>query len=113
MHKKSPPEQATACPLFAEWKLTDAAREFSTTMGIPRCLPRCRNSPCPTLSSPDRQCPPIFLLPSPAADASAGGHRFFFGLEAVAGTSSSSLPPSPRLSDTSPPSKNAASRSAP
>lgn len=38
MHQKLP-EHAHACPLFAEWKLTDATREFKTTLGLPETNP--------------------------------------------------------------------------
>ena len=33
------PEHTHACPLFAEWKLMDAAHEFKTTLGIPDIAP--------------------------------------------------------------------------
>ena len=38
MHKNTP-EHAHACPLFAEWKLTDAANEFKTTLGLSETKP--------------------------------------------------------------------------
>lgn len=36
---EKPPEKTTACPLFAEWKLQDAVREFGETMQTADTIP--------------------------------------------------------------------------
>ena len=96
MHQK-PPEQATACPLFAEWKLKDAAREFRETMGIPDTCPVIR-IPLPdsltdaitaditnTNTITTQKDGPQFLpLTFTGWRRTRRGNRFFFGLDATA-----------------------------
>ncbi len=93
------PEQATACPLFAEWKLIDAAREFRETMDIPGICPVIR-IPLPdaltdaitagitnitTTIPTQKTCPRYLPLTLTGWRRTRRGCRFVFGIEAATG----------------------------
>lgn len=105
MHQK-PPEHAAACPLFAEWKLTDAAREFGATMDIPDIIPATRIPLTASLSDgltahgTDARYLPLTIT---GWRRTRRGSRFVFGLDAAAGTPSLTTIPQPAYLPVTPP----------
>lgn len=109
------PEQTTVYPLFAEWKLTDATREFRETMDIPGTCPVTR-IPLPdsftdvitngitTIITTQKTAPRYLPLTITGWQRTRKGGRFFFGLEAAAGYDLNNNPsPLTNISQTPPP----------
>ena len=95
---QKPPEQATACPLFAEWKLTDAVSEFGKTMDIPDTIPVTRIPLSPSLTDTiitQENGTRYLPLTITGWQRTRRGGSFFFGLEAVAGDQSPAGTPTP------------------
>ncbi|MDE4907375.1 metallophosphoesterase [Methanogenium marinum] len=93
--KQTPPEHTIVCPLFAEWKLTDAVREFRETMDISGTAPAIR-IPMPNSFIGDVTATITTTTNATAAHTTGPQHipliitgwqrtrkggRFFFGLE--------------------------------
>ncbi|WFN34974.1 metallophosphoesterase [Methanogenium sp. S4BF] len=102
MHQKSP-EHAIVCPLFAEWKLTDAAREFGATLGIPDITPATRIPLHPSLTGdPTAHRTDTRYLPFTITGwhRTRRGCRFVFGINAETAyhpaTGTPSSPPIPQ-----------------